>query len=151
LIDQLSKVPIVSSGCNSLDDAEIPFVILNDGTKLYGQLPNQSEREMYFQCKGIILPSIHENAIRVAIDVICRYLFPHAMPQLTMPYSRKARQCFHPQHIDTIEDLSGLSCNQKNELKELFSPTAVDGFIDVGAYMGYGTIRLNKELRGGGE
>lgn len=63
-----------------------------------------------------------------------------------MPYSRNARRCFHLQHIETIEDLPGLSSAQKNELKDIYLPKPGESFVDVGAYIGMGTIRMSKEI-----
>lgn len=149
LLAELSSVPIVQSGCEMVGGYQAPYVVLKDGTVLYGQRPTPFEREVYARWRDSIAPTIAEDAIRVAMDVILRYLYPHAMPQLTMPYPRKARECFHRQHMDTIEDLPGLSRSLKDELREIYSPTAGESFLDVGAYMGYGSIRLSKELGAG--
>lgn len=146
LLAELSRITVVQSGCESLREHQAPFVVLKDGTVLYGKWPSRFEREIYTRWQDSIAPAVTEDTIRVAIDVILRYLYPHAMPQLTMPYSRRARKCFHLQHIETIEDLPGLSRARKNELKEIYSSKPGESFLDIGAYMGYGTVRLSKEL-----
>ncbi len=146
ILEELSRVPIVESGCESLGQDRIPFVILSNNVKLYGQWPTQFEREVYTCWQELITPAVTEDTIRIAIDVILRYLYPHAMPQLTAPYPRRARRCCHLQHIETIEDLPGLSQGCKNKLKEIYSLKPGETFLDIGAYMGYGTIRLKKEL-----
>lgn len=149
LLAELSRVPVVQSGCERLRGHQTPFVVLKDDTVLYGKWPTQFEREIYTRWRDSIAPTISEDTIRVAMDVILRYLYPHAMPQLTMPYPRRGRKCFHLQHIETIEDLPGLSRARKNELKEIYSPKPGESFLDIGAYIGYGTIRLSKELGAG--
>lgn len=146
MLEELSKVPIVETGCESRGQNRIPFVVLSNNVKLYGQWPTQFEREVYDCWREILAPAITEDTIRVAMDVILRYLYPHAMPQLTAPYPRRARRCCHMQHIETIEDLPKLSDASKNKLKEIYSLKHGETFLDIGAYMGYGTIRLNKEL-----
>ena len=78
--------------------------------------------------------------------MVLRYLYPHALPQLTMPYSLKERQCFHPQHSETIGDLPSLSTEQKKKIKKIYSLKPGESLLDIGAYMGYGTVRLSKEL-----
>ena len=100
ILEELSRVPIVESGCESLGQDRIPFVILSNNVKLYGQWPTQFEREVYTCWQELITPAVTEDTIRIAIDVILRYLYPHAMPQLTAPYPRRARRCCHLQHIE---------------------------------------------------
>jgi len=151
LIDQLSKVPIVKSGCEIIKNHQMPFVVLKDGTVLYGQLPNQFEIELYSEYNALIASGITKKTIRVAIDVIYRYLFPHAMPNLVMPYSRKSRQYFHPQHTETINDLPNFSRKKKEELKAIYSPKPREIFLDIGSYMGYGAVRMSKELKAKGK
>jgi FkbM family methyltransferase len=146
LVSELAKVPVVQSGCAEVDGEQTPYVVLNDGTVLHGRWPTAFERELYRYWRYAVAPAVTEDTFRVAIDVIYRYLYPHAMPQLTMPYSRRARRCFHSQHVETIEDIPGLSLESKNELKRIYSLKHGESILDIGAYMGYGTVRLGKEL-----
>lgn len=146
LLVELSKIDIVKSGCERIGGKQIPFVVLKDGAVLYGKQPTQFEREIYARWRNTINPTITEDTIRVAMDVLLRYMYPHAMPHLTMPYSRNARQCFHPQHIETIEDIPRLGSAEKNELKVIYSPKPGEQFVDVGAYIGMGTVRISKEV-----
>ena len=146
LKSELAKVPIIHSGIETIDGNEFPYVVLDDKTTLFGRWPNEAERGMYTFWKDELASSITPETIRVAMDVVLRYLYPHAMPHLTMPYSREKRSCCHPQHIETIEDLPEISTEQKNVLKETFIPNPGDTFLDIGAYMGYGAIRMSKAL-----
>jgi FkbM family methyltransferase len=144
LIFELSHVPVVDAGLDG--EEQIPFVVLEDDAVLYGRPPSEFDGKLYERWYQSISPVITLDTIGVAIDVICRYLYPHAMPQLTLPYPRKLRRGFHKQHIETIEDLPGFSAIRKQQLKDVFMPIPGETFLDIGAYMGYGTIRLSKDL-----
>jgi len=146
LLAELSMVPIVHTGYEEVEGNQTPFVVLEDGTILCGEWPTESERDFYTRHKDSIAPTVTEDTIAVAIDVITRYLYPHAMPQLTMPYSYRARQGFHLQHIETIEDFPHLSRARRTQLEQAFSLKPGESFLDIGAYLGYGTIRLSREL-----
>jgi len=146
LLKELTKVPIILSSVENLDGIDTPFVVLKDKTILYGQSPSLLDRKIYNRAKNTLPSTITEKTIRVAIDVIMRYLYPHSMPHLTMPYPRIKRRCFHYQHIETIDDIPGLSTLEKEYLKKLYTPKNGELILDVGAYMGYGTVRLSKEI-----
>lgn len=143
---ELAKVPVVHSGVEKVDGREAPFVVLDSRAVLYGRFPSDRERQVYGRWRESIPLSIREETVRVAMDVVSRYLYPHAMPQLTMPYPRDQRRCFHKQHMETIRDLPGLSEEQRKLLLKRFEVAKGESFLDVGAYMGYGTVRMAKEL-----
>jgi FkbM family methyltransferase len=145
---ELSAVPIVESGIDGSD--RTPFAVLQDGTTLFGMYPSTFQKTLYFEWKHYIPQTISADTIGVAVDIVTRYLYPHAMPHLTMPYSRRRRKtAFHPQHVETISDLPILAPKEKNMLKHLFTPKPGETVLDLGAYMGYGTVRMAKALGGG--
>jgi|GEM_PF-2011555 len=148
---ELRKVPIVKSGVEKTNDRETPFVVLSDNTILYGRFPTDLERVAYRRWQGDIQTAISEDTIRVAMDVILRYQYPHAMPHLTMPYSRsQRRRGFHNQHIETIKDLPGLSDARKDEIADLFTVKKGENYLDAGAYIGFGAVRMSRETGPGG-
>jgi FkbM family methyltransferase len=147
LLTELSTIPVVESGFDEIKGYKTPFVILNNGTILYGRWPIALERKIYHRYKKFINPSITEDTIKVAMDVIDRYLYPHAMPQLTAPYSLRMRQVFsHSHQTDTINDIPQFSSVQKEQLKKKYSINPEESFLDIGSYMGYGAIRMCNEL-----
>jgi len=146
LKNELVKLPIIHSGVETLDEGDVPYVVLKNQITLFGRWPNQLERDLYALWKDDLSSMITDATIRVAIDAVLRYLYPHSMPYLIMPYSREQRSCFHPQHIETIDDLPQVSYEEKAYLKEVFPPKPGDTFLDIGAYMGYGAIRMSKAV-----
>jgi FkbM family methyltransferase len=121
------------------------YVVLENNTVLYGRFSTDFEREVYQRWKKDIKPGIREDTIQVAMDVVLRYLYPHAMPHLTIPYPRSQRICFHKQHIETIMDIPDIKDEQKQTLVEKFVIKKGESFLDI-AYMGYGVVRMAREL-----
>lgn len=146
LLHALGNLPVTESGVKYLDLQPVPFIRLADGIVLFGRWPNSYERTVYHVWKSKLPAALQEDAIRVAIDAIERYQYPHAMPHITMPYARKQRRQFHRQHAETISDLSHLSSQTIAFLQELFRPKMGEYYLDVGAYIGFGTVRVAREL-----
>jgi FkbM family methyltransferase len=148
MLAELSGIPVVESGVQVLDGRQTPFVILKNGRCLFGRAPDSFERAIYRRWKSVIAETVSEDTIRVAMDVILRYLYPHAMPQLTMPYTRSQRQGFQKQHRDTIRDLPKLSTAEIETILKVFELKKGGTFIDGGTYMGYGVVRMADETAG---
>jgi len=146
MLRELSYVPVAKSGIETVNGVETPFVVLNDGIVLYGRMPSEFEKEIYWKWKDALNPHLREETLRLAMDVVLRYQYPHAMPHVTMPYSRRARRCFHPQHVETIADVPGISESERDRLVTIFKLRQGENFLDVGAYMGFGTVRMAREL-----
>jgi len=149
MLEELSRVPVVESGTQIFENRKIPFVILRNGRYLFGKSPNNLERTIYRTWKKVISQAVTAETIRVAMDVILRYLYPHAMPQITMPYTQRQRQYFQKQHRDTIRDLPNLSEGQIESILKIFDFKKGETFIDGGAYMGFGIVRMADQLEGG--
>lgn len=143
MLAELSAIPATDCG---VDSEGFPFIILHNGVKLYGRQPSNLERKIYRYWKHRIASRITEETIRVALDVILRYKYPHALPNLVPPYPRARRSFFHPQHKETIWDFPNYSDAEKKTLAEKFSPQHGETFMDVGAYIGFGVVRMAGEI-----
>jgi FkbM family methyltransferase len=146
MLNEIARVPVVRSGVENVDGREAPFVVLQDGVTLYGRLPNHLERGIYRRWKHKMSPHITEDTVRVAIDVVLRYFYPHAMPHVAVPYPRSQRSFFHPQHKEGIWDLPDLDGEKKQGLAEAFTIKNGETFLDVGAYIGFGVVRMAREI-----
>lgn len=140
LIKEVQKLPITESG---ISDDGFPLVSLSNGYTFYGFLPSSNDRAIYECIDKKIKEKLVEDAFGVATDIVLRYVYPHAQPDETPPYSLPARRrCFHPQHIDTIRDIPGASQKLKTKLQELFAIKKGDVFVDVGSFIGYGAMKI---------
>lgn len=61
LLAELSRIDIVKSGSERIREKQTPFVVLKDGTVLYGKWPTQLEREIYALWRNTIIPTITED------------------------------------------------------------------------------------------
>jgi len=143
LVSALANAPLSETG---VADDGVPYVVCSDGTRLFGQPPSPIERRYYHALRKWIHPAISEETFRVAVDVVLRYQFPHALPAITVPYKRFQRRGFHKQHKDMITDIPGLSRSEREHLCRRFTPQFGESFLDIGAYMGYGTLRVRQFL-----
>jgi len=74
-------------------------------------------------------------------DIVTRYKYPQAIP-IAPPFpSSFGHTCYH--HSGSIVDME-VSPEQKLLLTERFTPRSGDVFLDVGAYIGFGTMRLSE-------
>lgn len=143
LADELAQLTVIQSG---VEQVEFPYLVLEGSVKLYGRFPSDLERAAYHHWRHKISANITEETIRVAMDVVLRYKYPHALPNLVPPYPRARRASFHPQHKETIWDLPNYTDAEKKSLAEKFAPQHGECFMDVGAYIGFGIVRMAREI-----
>lgn len=143
IVEELNKLEIVSTG---EDEGGTPFLSLRDGTVLFGVGLNASDAERYGHLPQSVKERIPVHCIRLAHDVVCHYVYPHAMPYLTPPYPREERRGFQPQHWDTIDDITTLADGERAMLRERFTLRDQDVVLDVGAYLGMGALRVSREV-----
>jgi len=145
-INQLSVVEAGESadGTRFLRLADGP-TFYNFGTRQIDILPcTHTYLHRYLRKKlQNCLPKV---SMDMAADIVCRYLYPHADPTITPPYSSRERGTFHPQHRDTIEDIPEMSEKQKKAMREQFRIRPGDVVLDVGSYIGYGAMRLSEQV-----
>lgn len=149
-LTELVNLPVKASGVDN--DNDLPFMRLENNTLLFGRFPTEFQLEAYKRWKAYMPPQITPETVGVAVDVVTRYLYPHAMPQLTLPYSKRQRAVFgHRQHTDTIQDLPNLTEKEKAQLSDIFTPKVGETFLDIGSYMGYGATRMSQLLGDSGK
>ena len=141
LVSELNKMLAFQTGITD----GVPWIELQGGPRLFGQPPNTAECKLYHFLQKCIRAEITEEIFRVAVDIVTRYVFPHALPGEAVPYPKRIRKGFHPQHVETIEDMP-ISGKRKRYLRQIFQPRQGETFVDIGAYMGYGTLRLAQLL-----
>ena len=119
----------------SSETEEVPWVELQNGRVFFGLPPN--ERELYL--KSLIdsrIPKYPTNAFGTIIEIINRYKAPRSLPgELTHNTSRWELI------RDPLEDFQ-LKSAQKEKIAKIFQPKPGANIIDIGAFHGFGTMRL---------
>ncbi len=153
LARELEQLDIERVGQNE-DDTR--FIRLGGGQIFFKRARIATERYSdRYSCLHRYLPDETQSRIPLshmdmAIDIVFRYVYPHADPTLTPPYSYADRAFFHPQHRDTIDDIPGYNAEEKASLKRRFAIGSGDVVMDVGAYIGYGAMKLSRMVGSGG-
>ncbi len=146
MLAELGRLPIVESGAQESEGSQVPYVVLANGTILNGLPTSDFERELYVRWRNQLPPAITEDCFRVALDAVLRYVYPHARPDLTVPHARLLRRGFHPQHSQSIHDFRSITEKERLRLLEVYQPVPGQSYLDVGAYIGFGTIRMAQTL-----
>ncbi len=92
-----------------------------------------------------LLQKFPDRSLHLAIDIVWRYVYPHAMPTIRPPPPAGDLARFHLQHQDTVDDLD-VSEEERSQIRDAFSLTAGDVVLDIGAYLGVGALRLAREV-----
>ena len=132
LCDEINNLQIKSISSNT---ENVPWVELQNGRVFFGLPPN--ERELYL--KSLIcdrIPKYPTNAFGTILEIISRYKAPRSLPgELTHNTSRWELI------RDPLEDFE-LKSAQKQAIAEIFQPKPGANIIDIGAFHGFGTMRL---------
>lgn len=86
-----------------------------------------------------------DACLHLAIDIVWRYVYPHAMPTVRPPHSADDLKRFHLQHQDTIDDLD-VSDLMRETIRDAFTLRPGQVVLDIGAYIGMGALRLAREV-----
>lgn len=140
-IDKLA--PRLSYG----QDGHTPWIELKDGPRLHGFATEKANLEVFHLLRGDLPAEIPKTHFRLVKDCLNRYVYPHMRPDLKPAgYAVEAMFGFHGQHKDAIAD-------QPREthatLNEAFRPKPGEVFIDCGAFLGFGELRIAPEISNG--
>lgn len=136
LIDEIKKLDIESYG--GAEDG-LPWVQIKDGLKFFGYLPTIGQRKLYRALGGKNL-SIPEDYFSVFFEIISRYQLPRSIP---------GEGFFNKSNYKPIRDPLfdyDLTKEREQEIANLFQPKKEGIFIDIGAYHGYGTMKIAQYL-----
>jgi FkbM family methyltransferase len=131
-----------------IDDERLPLLQLTDATKLVGDMPTRFEEMLIGPfLKPLNITSTHA---KVAIDYVVRYKHPHmaiAFDQISYPL--KARTLFHRQHRSLLQECAFIDSHTKRVAGTLFTPQPAWRVLDVGCYLGYGSLWMSRLLHEG--
>ncbi|MBX3456238.1 FkbM family methyltransferase [Ferrovibrio sp.] len=116
-----------------------------DGLRLHGFWTEPANADAYDMLRPDLPGSLPKPHFRLVKDYINRYLFPHMRPDLK-PEGFDVEQLwgFHGQHKDAIADYPDSVARER--LMRAFTPKPGETFIDGGAFLGFGDIRMAREV-----
>jgi len=131
LSEEICKLPVNEMGVSK---DVMPWVKLSHGLKFYGFFPDANEMLLYRKIRHQI-PHVTEECFAVIAEIVNRYIVPRCIPgEMVFNNSR-----YKPLR-DPLNDIK-IPQGKKKEIADLFRPKKGENIIDVGAYIGYGTLR----------
>jgi len=149
---RLSRGPFIEEvnrySLQLIDSAEMPCgkISFPDDveTVLHGQKSGARLKRLF---QGYDVHKIGPDAYQWAFDVVNRYVFPHMLPAVDPPkMARNRRDWMHKQHRCFIAEEASFAASTKEKLIEWFTPQSAWVVFDIGAYMGYGSLRMSREI-----
>lgn len=148
-VSELESLPVSDCG---VDSNGIPWLRLEDGVKIFGARPISDTSHGYYQddlsayrrLPRAVRSKIQPECIRLALDVLLRYIYPHATPDKTPPYPFHVRfRHWFGQHSDTIEDMWD-SPEEIRRMKRQFRVASGQVLVDAGACYGFGALAYSR-------
>lgn len=116
-----------------------------NGARLFGFWTERANEEVFDLLVGELPAELPKPHFRLVKDYLNRYLFPHMRPDWKPDgYAADRLFGFHAQHKDAIADLDDPA--ERDLLNAAFRPKPDDVFIDGGAFLGFGEIRLSSDV-----
>ncbi len=130
-------------------DAGIPWIEnRQDGLRFYGFWTEPENLEVFRILRPVMPGGLDARWFRLVKDYINRFVYPHMRPDLKpMGFSNEQLFGFHGQHKDAIIDLADASVHAL--LIEAFRPKPDDIVLDCGAFLGFGDMRLTRDITRG--
>ncbi|MFP4314544.1 MAG: FkbM family methyltransferase, partial [Alphaproteobacteria bacterium] len=132
LIPEVQSLNIIDSG---VDDGGMPWIKMDNGLLFYG-VPSLDWQLAFHKIYRTHFPAIKAEAFGVAYEVMSRYLLPRSLPGESV----RNPSAYRPLR-DPLNDFR-LTNTKREELANLFRPKSGDVILDIGAFTGYGTIKL---------
>jgi FkbM family methyltransferase len=145
MIDAIDKIiPHIMFG----EDDDGPWIEVDDSNYRMHGFWSSSEVDTYQILKPVLPNELQSQYMRIVIDYISRFLYPHMRPDFKLEgYKYEQMFGFHGQHKDAIMDLDSES--DKKLLLDIFNPKDDDVIINCGAYVGFGDMRMSADVRNG--
>jgi FkbM family methyltransferase len=132
LATEINKLQIKDSG---VDQDGTPWVKLADDSIFFGLAPSEDQLTLYNLLKNKI-KHITKDVFGVVFDIVTRYLLPRSLPGESVNNPSK--------YMPIRDPLNDYNFPQKkrNQIAKLFRPKEGDVYVDIGAFLGFGTMRI---------
>ena len=131
-LKEICDLKIMESG---VSDDFLPWVRLESGLTFYGGRSTQRQKYLYKHVKKQ-LPNLIEDAMSVVWEIVDRYSVPRSLPGETVCNPVQTRELRDP-----LNDFL-LNAKERQKVAKIFKLNIGDICVDVGAFHGYGTMRL---------
>ena len=119
-----------------------------DDLRFHGFWTGSGKGEVYDIIRPYLNDSLTRPYFRLMLDYVNRYMYPHMRPDLKPKgYTVDQMFCFHGQQKDAVASQSFLP--KIDTIDKAFMTKDDDIIINCGAYLGFGDLRLSKELPNG--
>lgn len=149
MMEELSTLNGVIGGEEEVCGNVCAAIKLPSGITLIGQKPTHYERILF---KGEIHRlGLKEAHVKVCLDYVTRFQHAHmAVGFDTIKASDQRRKFFHPQHRNLAQECESFSKELKAVVARVFTPELGWKVLDVGAYLGHGSLWMSKQLGSSG-
>ena len=141
LLSEISKLSIDSAGS---DSDGVPWVRINTASShpltFFGLLPTESERQVYNEYNEFLPPFVRKEHFGILCEIVSRYVAPRSLP---------GELVFNPSTYKPLRDpLNDFTFSEdtRKQIASLFRPQPGSTFVDIGAYHGFGTMRVAQHL-----
>lgn len=141
LIQEINSLNYRKCGLSS---DSTPWVELENGLRFHGLATRDNEREIYRLIEPKI-SGITEDCFGVLLEIISRYVAPRSIPGEIAFSSSK-----YELNRDPLNDFD-LNLKEKQELAQLFRPKEGETIVDIGAFHGFGTMRMAEYVGSSGK
>lgn len=123
----------------------VPWVRIKENNLIFYGFTNTRQNLLLFYILKRKIPHIKKDCFNVLIDIVERYNLPRSIPGESLLQNHYGYKVLR----DPINDFN-LSLEEKRKIANIFS--LKDGFtcLDVGAYTGYGTIKIASRIGSSG-
>ncbi len=118
--------------------------VRSGGLNFFGDYPSRDDVTAYKFMSKSIKNKIPQDYFGIATDIITRFLYPQAIP-VAPDIPQYHRLAFSWHHTETIRDMD-LTPEDKLILSNRFVLRKEDVVLDVGAYIGYGTMGMSRQV-----
>ena len=124
------------------------YCVRSNGINFYGAYTSKYDRRAYPFLSRKIKEKVPLAYLGIVTDIITRYIYPQAIP-IAPPYPQRHRLGLSWHHTETISDMD-ITVEEKLLLNYKFRLKPDDIVLDVGAYIGYGSMGMASRILGPG-
>jgi len=116
-----------------------------DGLRLHGFWTEAENADAFDLLRPELPEGLTKPFFRLAKDYLNRFVYPHMRPDLKPEgFTTDELWGFHGQHKDAIADYPDAAARQR--LMRAFGPKDDDVFVDCGAFLGFGALRMSRDF-----